>query len=115
MVKIIETKNQKKFLLLIAYIVYSIEYRVSRQERERKMKKAPFFFYLTTSSKFTLTIIIISKLSFIISLFGEISKNLSLIIYADLKITRLDKKSIDYMVSSIKQRKREENTILLFI
>ena len=57
----------------------------------------------------------VSKSSFIISLFDKISKNLSLIIYADLKITRLDKKSIDYMVSSIKQRKREENTILLFI
>lgn len=65
------------------------------------MKKAPFFFYLTTSSKFTLTIIIISKLSFIISLFGEISKNPSLIIYADLKITTITKK-----VSS-RERERE--------
>jgi len=51
-------------------------------------------FHLTTSPKFTLTIIIISKLSFIISLFDKISKNPSLIIYADLKITTLDRRDV---------------------
>lgn len=52
-------------------MVFSIEYRL-KKEKEK-----------------------ISKLSFIISLFYKISKNPSLIIYADLKITRLDKKSIE--------------------
>ncbi len=48
-------------------------------------------------------------MSFIISLFDKISKHPSLIIYADLKITTLDKKvsSIWYRVSS-KERERKE-------
>jgi len=45
-------------------------------------------------------------LYFTIILFDRISKNPSLIIYADLKITTLDKKSIEYIVSSIEWRKR---------
>jgi hypothetical protein len=49
-------------------MVFSIEYRL-KKEKEK-----------------------ISKLSFIISLFYKISKNPSLIIYADLKITTLNKK-----------------------
>ena len=85
-------------------MVFSIEYRVKKEK-----EKYHSTFHLTTSPKFTLTIIIISKLTFIISLFDKISKHPSLIIYADLKITTIDKKSIEYMVSSIESRKRRKD------
>ena len=43
----------------------------------------------------------VSKLSFIIILFDKISKNPSLIIYADLKITTLDRRETPILRVSI--------------
>jgi len=54
--------------------------------RKRKKKTILLFIYLNK--------VYIRKLSFTIILFDRIGKNPSLIIYDDLKITTLDKKSI---------------------
>ena len=102
LVKKIEKRNHK------IKIVFSIALR----KRERKMKKAPFFF-----SSIYLTKVYISKLSFIISLFAKINKNPSLIIYVDLKITTIEKKyrvySIEYRVK--KEKKRYKKSSILFL
>ena len=89
--------------ICISYIVYKIKYHTkNKKEKEKELKDsiAPnislksekrvilfhFIIYLTK--------VYIIKLSFIISLLDKISRNPSLIIYVDLKITTVVKRNI---------------------